>query len=74
MLRGQKSKYWKERKPKKKRITEHIRPRGQTRKSAKHREKKQDLRNRKRRFSSNGVGKTTCEKLKSEPNRAEKAT
>jgi hypothetical protein len=52
----------------------HIRQKGQTRRTAKLRERKQNQRESNRRFISNGVRKTTCEKLKNKPNRAEKGT
>ena len=60
----------KEETPKKKQITTHIRQKGQTRRTAKQRERKQNQRESNRHFISNGVRKTTCKKLKSKPNRA----
>ena len=48
----------------------HTRQKGQTKRAAKQRERKQNQRESNRRFISNGVRKTTCEKIKSKPNRA----
>jgi hypothetical protein len=58
---------------KKKRITEHIRQRGQTRR-LQNTKKGNRIRGKEKDVSTAMEwGKTTCEKLKNEPNRAEKA-